>query len=348
MRPIPPRPPRRGMTIIMIVMMLVGLGTLSAFGAFRGGGRTTPAPTPSSTATPTPTPAIQNVVLDGQQADADPTSRPVRSAGPTSGGWADLALLFGADTSYTECVREVTGVDRKSWSTYEKHAGSELVIFASNVGKMTDAEIRRVAASDPQNAGVENLPDLPIRRVNGGFVNTKWSPDGGCEEFTDKRRLVRVSMVPVTDDGELDMSRGVFIGCHNPWRLMKSEAKASPRKTDTSSTPRGPATPRPPHVVVTKKSCPPSAPHGRWPACKDGPDKGVSDKLPREQQPDRQTARPDHKQPDKPADPPKERQHTPPPPKATTTPRATPPPPRATGAPPPENPGTSAPLHPGG
>jgi hypothetical protein len=335
--------------IVITALGVVLAGILSASLVFGGWGDTTPTATLTTTPTPTATAtfAVESVVLNGARADADPASKPVRDAGPSSGGWADLAQLFGGDTPYTECVREVSQIDRKDWSTYEQNVGSELVIFASNTGKMTNAEIRRVAANDPQNAGVENLPNLPIRRVNGGFVNTKWSPDGGCEEFTDKRQLVRVSMVPVTNDGKLDMSRGVFIGCHNPWRLAKGEVKASPGVTRPPGTtkPRTVAT-RPPHVVIER--CPDGTPVPRNGLCWKDPAEKPDSKIPRGDRPNPLPTRADHRQPNKPADPPEERKHTPAPPKATTTPRATPPPPRATGAPDPEKPGTDAPRPPGG
>ena len=236
---------------------------------------------PTATATATPTGEKTDSVtglpivdggnpakpINGNASNADART-PVVRPGSVVTNWAGLDALLGTDTAYTACVSKTTGMN---WSSdvpkfkSTESANDPRYILAVNT-TASDAAIRKNAS----DAVGENLSGLKILRV-GSIVNTRGFTSGGCQEFLDRRSMVRVSLgkFVYNTDGSvkgLQTGTGVFVDCHNPWRLPTPKPTPKSKSTPTP-TPKSKSTPTPTPVKV----CPPNQPHGTWPVCKDSP-----------------------------------------------------------------------------
>jgi hypothetical protein len=214
------------------------------------------------TATPTPTnektdPVTGLPIVDGgnpaepisgTDSNSDPRT-PVVREGDVVANWAELDALLGADTSYTECVNATTGLNWSSdvpkFKLTESLDGNDPRFILAVNTTATDEAIRKIASDGTG----EDLSGLEILRVDA-IINTRGFTTGQCREFLDRRSMVRVSLglFLYNPDGSvkgLQAGKGVFVDCHNPWRLpTPTPTKTStPVPTETTATPT--PTPKP-------------------------------------------------------------------------------------------------------
>lgn len=184
----------------------------------------------------------------GSETDEDPRTPMVRD-GDIVTGWRGLDRLLGDDSTYINCVNETVpdfnwGRDVDPMKRAEREGEDTRFILAVNTQtNLSDDAIRQIASEDVG----EDVSHLQILRVEQ-IVNTRGFEDGGCEQFIDRRSMVRVSLGRVifnwdwtiqglADDG------GVFVGCHNPWRLTvpTPPAPGSPDSPDNPDNPPPPS-----------------------------------------------------------------------------------------------------------
>jgi len=177
--------------------------------------------------------------IDGNTSNAD-SRTPVVREGEIVKNWAELDALLGADTSYTECVSNTTDMNWSSdvpkFKSTESADNDPRYILAVNT-TASDEAIRKIA-SDSTN---EDLSGLKILRVDS-IINTRGFTTGGCQEFLDRRSMVRVSLgkFVYNADGSvkgLQNGTGVFVDCHNPWRLPAIPPTTPPTTPTPTPTP---------------------------------------------------------------------------------------------------------------
>lgn len=282
---------RRGRkaVIVMSIILLVGLAFAIAFGgdnkgvpASANGNPSPPASADENIDEATGLPIVEggdpNHPISGSESDQDSRTPVVRDGGTVS-SWTELDALLGDDLSYTQCVERTTSVDWQEnipkYKVEEAKGIDARYILAVNVAKsVSDDEIRRIESEEAD----EDLSNLSILRVDE-IVNTRGLKEGGCQEFLDRRSMVRVTLGSIVwdPDGSIKgvlKGEGVFDGCHNAWRLptpKPSQAAPSPAPTKPGEhvPPVPPEKPKPTPTPTTV--CPPDMPHGTPPNCKDDP-----------------------------------------------------------------------------
>jgi hypothetical protein len=169
--------------------------------------------------------------------------------------WSELDELYGDQKWYTNCANSnlIMNWDTdvpKLVSTETEH--DNRFILAVNT-TLDDAAIRQKAASD----GNPRVDDLQIVRVDS-IINTMYLNKNRCVPFIDMRSMVRVSLgrVIFDENGQwkgLVTEDGVFVDCHNLWRLLRSKPVPTkvPPKSTTSTTPPGKTTPSTPPTTTT-------------------------------------------------------------------------------------------------
>ena len=199
--------------------------------------------------------------LSGAESNMDKRTPPVRR-GDNTRTFGELDSLLGTNDWYRQCVKRVNGIDLtaanfKRWLQEEKRGIKHLFVVAINVGDMSDTEIRK-RASKSTGLSVDNLP---IARKTKPITNTI----GDCKEVPDFRSVIRLSLGDSTfdKDGEftgLDMTRGIFFDCHNPWRDHEDEPRPTPSTSkspspspSTSTSPPGTPGTTPPGTETPKK-----------------------------------------------------------------------------------------------
>lgn len=204
-----------------------------------------------------------NNPVSGSESNLDPRTTPVTAG--TLGDksrtetWSQLDKLYGDQKWYTGCTNSNLDMDwdkdvPKFVATETEH--DNRFILAVNVSpKLTDDQIREQAAED----GNRSTGLLPVVRT-ASIINTRHLGDKRCDNFVHTRSQIRVSLgKPVFNkDGsfqKLDMTEGVFVDCHNMWRLPKS----TPVPTTPPTTPPSGTTPpgtTPPHTTPPTTSPP--------------------------------------------------------------------------------------------
>lgn len=245
----------RNGAIVTAIVLVAGILFLAITGGSPSDAASTnPSTSTTTVATTTTVPATDPVtglpIVDGGN-PADPISgtesnadsrTPVVRAGDIVTNWAGLDALLGNDASYTACVSKTTGMnwgsDVPKFKSTENADNDPRYILAVNTTVSNEA-IRKIAS----NSVNEDLSGLKILRV-GEIVNTRGFTSGSCQEFVDRRSMVRVSLSKFVyaSDGSvkgLQSGTGVFVDCHNPWRLPTPSVPARPGSTTTTTSTPG-------------------------------------------------------------------------------------------------------------
>ncbi|HKX23758.1 MAG TPA: hypothetical protein VJM46_00835 [Candidatus Saccharimonadales bacterium] len=207
--------------------------------------------------------------VSGSEANRDPRTVPVTVG--TDGDktrtntWAELNTLYGKTKWYTDCTNTNIAMDwDKDIPKYKATEGGHDLRFivAINTSKsITDDQLRTRAAED----GNPDTSKLEVVRYDT-IINTRNLEDNRCDPFIHTKSQVRVSLGKAIYDEhgkfkELDKTQGVFVDCHNMWRLPKSKPVPTPTPstskppTTTTSTPppSTPPTSKPPQKCVPPK-----------------------------------------------------------------------------------------------
>lgn len=198
--------------------------------------------------------------LSGSESNRDSRTVPVTIG--TSGdkqrtnSWSELNNLYGNQKWYTDCAKRNLAMTwdsdvPKYVATESKH--DNRFILAVNVSsKLTDDQIRAKAADD----GNPRVDDLLVVRTES-IINTRNLGQDRCDPFIDTRSMIRVSLgkVVLDDKGnfkELKTDEGIFVDCHNLWRLPRSKPVPTPTPTKPPTTP-----PDTPPTTNPPDKCPP-------------------------------------------------------------------------------------------
>jgi len=212
----------------------------------------TPTAIPTPTATPTSTPTTDPVTglpivdggdsanpISGPESNADPRT-PVVREGDIVANWAELDALLGTDTYYKECVDKTAKMnwdsDVPKFKLTESVAGNDPRFILAVNTTASDEAIRKIASD---SIG-EDLSGLEILRVDS-IINTRGFTTSSYQEFLDRRSMVRVTLgkFVYNDDGSvrgLQTGTGVFVDCHNPWRLPTPTPTPTKVPTPTPTT----------------------------------------------------------------------------------------------------------------
>ena len=293
--------------------------------------------------------------LSGSQANVDPRTVPV-TVGTTgnkvrTNTWSELNDLYGKTDWYTKCSDTKLSMNwDKDVPTYTAAEGSHdnRFILAINVSStLTDDQIRAKATAD----GNPNTDKLKVVRVNS-IINTRNLEENRCDDFIHTQSQIRVSLAkPIFNaDGsfkELDTSEGIFVDCHNMWRLPKSKPVPTPTPTPPghpTSTPPGTPTTTPPTTqppTCTNGGTPPKCLEAKDPNAGAGHKGNVPTQVQGTNPPAGKTSEP------RPSDPPKTYVPPAPPPDTHPAPTRTSTPPVETPAPKPSDPATGCVPPPG-
>lgn len=210
--------------------------------------------------------------VSGSEANRDPRTVPVTVG--TDGDktrtntWSELDKLYGNTKWYTDCSNTNIAMNwDKDVPTYvaSEDGHDYRFIVAINVSdSITDDQIRAKAAED----GNPNTSKLEIVRTET-IINTRNLEDNRCDPFIHTKSQIRVTLgKPIFDDKgkfkELDKTQGIFVDCHNMWRLPKGKpvptptpSTSTPGPKPSTSTPSTPPTSKPPTTRPPQKCVPP-------------------------------------------------------------------------------------------
>jgi hypothetical protein len=260
----------------------------------------------------------------GSESNQDPRTVPVtigtKDNSTHTNSWTQLNDLFGSQQWYTDCANSnlamAWGTDVPKYiATEEGGQDSRFILAVNTADSLDDEEIRRQVAADSNT----DTAGLTVVRAPA-IINTRNLDGKRCDPFVDTRSQVRVSLGKLKYDESgvfqgVEMGSGIFVDCHNLWRLPRS---VTPTSTPSTTPVAGTTPPSAPPTTLQPKD--PSA----GPAARGNVPTQVQGANP----PAGPTAEP------RPADPPTAYSPPAPPPAATTAPapvRTTvpPPPPRA-------------------
>lgn len=207
-----------------------------------------------------------NDPISGSESNDDPRTLPVTAG--THGdktrthSWGNLDDLYGNEPWYTGCANNNLAMnwaqDVPKYINAENNHDNRFILAVNVSPKLTDDQIRTKASSD----GNPNAARLKIVRTDS-IVNTRQLEDKRCEPFIDRRSMIRVTLGKVVFDDkgnfkELKTDEGIFVDCHNMWRLPKSNpTPTTPSPSIQTSAPRTtppntPPTTKPPKCVPPK------------------------------------------------------------------------------------------------
>ena len=299
--------------------------------------------------------------VSGSQSNDDPRTVPVTIGtahdATRTNTWSELDDLYGNESWYTKCANTHLGMswerDVPKYVSTENGHDNRFIVAINVDASLTDEQIREQAAAD----GNPKTGALKVVRT-GSIINTRHFKQNRCDEFIHTKSQIRVSLGKVVLDNkgafkELKTDQGIFVDCHNMWRLPKSGPVPTP--TPTPSTPgvtpptKTPPTKTTPPTKPPEKCVPPAHENnnGTCIVSKKASDGAGNNNQVSEQ--NKGIAPPAGHTKPRPKDPPKTYKPLAPPkdpdPKPTKTRTQPPPPPPE--APKPENPGTQAPCAPG-
>lgn len=180
--------------------------------------------------------------------------------------WTDVEQFLTQEGSdwYADCLQTRIGISREQVSKYADFVrdGHDLRFIVKSNTSISDEEARERL----DDAGVDNVEQLPIRVLNG-FENTRGLPSDRCNPFGDDRSQVRVSLAIPVDDNDIskgvDQNRGVLAMCGNPWKLPPETPPAPPTGAPPVTAPPvspPPGTGPPPTAPPVTTGPPPTVP----------------------------------------------------------------------------------------